>query len=418
MKALVTTLGRAHFVQVASALHAFGVSVTLFQGWLVRNPERSFLLRVASWMVEGNALVYGFKKRLLPDSGVENIGDFWAEFLQKILTFTIGRIGWRTNSFCQKVGFYVHGMRAKWLIKHDRYDVFHVKSGLGAGGAIAYAKKMGVKVLVDHSAGAPKFITETVDKKKWNRWTFWHSVQRDCDQADLLMVDCDWVKETFLMYGYPAGKIRVVYMGLDLKFNGLKKWTENLKGVGMTMDNPLRIVFTGPFMEHKGNEAFLAAIELLMSDGVQMTVDVIGSYSISDDQKSRYPHALALLKFHGHVTQDEMCKRMIASHIYLFPSLSEGCAKSAYEALSMGLCVVCTKETGLPIHDGEQGWLVEKGNPFSIRDRIKFLMANPEQMSDTGKAGVILMRQFTWDAYARNVAALYEELKCSGEKAD
>ena len=79
---------------------------------------------------------------------------------------------------------------------------------------------------------------------------------QDCDDADLLMVDCDFVKSTFLRYGYPEEKIRVVYMGLDQKFNGLRLWNEDLSNIGQSSNKPLRIAFTGVFAPHKGNEAF------------------------------------------------------------------------------------------------------------------------------------------------------------------
>lgn len=408
MKVLVSTLGRSHFIQVASSLIASGLDVILYQGWIVKKPERSLLLRICAILVGRKSLIYGFTKRMTPELEGRNVGDFWAEFLQKSLVFTFGRLGYWPFHFSNKVGFWVHGWRTRSVLAKGGFDIFHVKSGLGAGGAIECAKKQGVKVLVDHSAGAPRFVVETVDGRAWSRTSYWYTVMKDCEKADLLMVDCDWVKHTFMMYGYPEEKIRVVYMGLDSRFNGLKDWNEDMTGVGR--DSPLRIVFSGPFYPHKGNRYFMGAIERLLALGCNIMVDVIGSTSIPLDVANECPEAMKRIVFHGHVPQDEMCGLMKRSHVYLFPSLSEGCAKSAFEAMSMGLCVVATRETGLPMKDGHDGYLIEARSCESIVSSIMRLITRPELIASAGRNAAATLKQYTWDRYASEVEDLYNEL--------
>ena len=409
-KVLVTTLGRSHFIQVASALVQAGVDATLFQGWIVKKPRESFLLKIAAKIVGRQSLIYGFEKRMTPELQGHMIGDFVSECVDALGKMMLRKLGYKAWNFAVKMGFFCHGRRTCKLLKKTKYDVFHVKSGLGAGGAIEIAHKKGLKVLVDHGAGAPQFVVETVDCKTWGRWSFWWTVMQDCLKADLLMVVSDWVKQTFLMYGYPEEKIRVVYMGLDLKFNGLKQWDDDLDGIGRSPEKPLRVVFTGGFDHHKGNEYFLGAVERLLDSGRCFSFMAIGSHNVSDEQRAKYPRAVAAIDFKGHLPQDEMCRLMVDSHVYLFPSLSEGCAKSAYEALSMGLCVVCTKETGLPMTDGKEGFLIKSRDIDSIAERLLWLIDNPLEMRRAGEAGTELMKGYTWEAYAENVKKVYEEL--------
>lgn len=415
IRGLVTTIGRSHFMQVATSLARTGVSVDLLQGWIVRDPEHSWFLRIASLFV-GRDLVFGFKRRLLPEMKGHEYGDFVAEFVQ---VFGRRLFGWnrRCNERFQKLGMIIHGWRAKRLMKKNRYDIFHVRTCFGRGGAVRYAKKHGIKVLADHSAGSPNFIIDTVYAEKGRcPWSLWWYAQKDAEEADLLLVDCDWVKETFTMYGYPQEKIRVVYMGLDQKFNGLRDWSSvDLSELGKSGSKPLKIVFSGPFMPHKGNEAFLAAVEKLCLADLVFDVQVIGSCGISEEQRKRYPQAMAKIRFYGHVNQDRMCEIMRNAHVYLFPSLSEGCAKSAFEAMSMGLCVVCTKETGLPLVDGVDGHLILKNNPDSIVTKIQSLVSCPERIRETGLAATRTLKSFTWEAYAENVKKVYEELLKRGE---
>lgn len=412
MRVLVTTLGRSHFIQVATSLVRRGLDVILFQGWIVSEPQKSYLLKIASKIIGRKSLIYGFEKRSTPELSNRMVGDFISECVDTIAKMLTYKIGKKTWNFAVKLGFWCHGFRTRRLLRKGNFDVFHCKSGLGAGGAISQAKALGIPVLVDHSAGAPQFVVEKAENDSWGRWSFWWTVQEDCDNADLLMVDCDWVRETFLMYGYPKEKIRVVYMGLDEKFNGLKDWSkDNVDSIGKTPDNPLRIVFTGPFAPHKGNEDFIEAIAQLQMSNYYIEVDVFGSVVISAEIKLKFKDVISFIRFHGHVSQDEMCEALKKSHLYLFPSLSEGCAKSAYEAMSMGLCVVCTKETGLPLTDGVNGYLVRSKCPRDISIKIDELLRSPEKIKQAGINGTLEMKKHTWSRYAAEVESVYEELR-------
>ena len=411
MKVLITTLGRSHFIQVASALIASGIDGWLFQGWIVKNANHSLLVRIAGKILgRGESFVYGFTRRTTPELEGRNIGDFWAECIQAVAERTVGRINRWWWNWSVKLGFKIHGWRMSRLLLHGDYQIAHIRTGLGRGGGIAAARRKGVKILADHSAGAPQFVVEDVGHQRWGKWSYWWSVMEDCNESDVLMVDCDFVKSTFLKYGYPEEKIRVVYMGLDQRFNGLRVWGEDLTDIGKASDRPLRIVFSGPFAEHKGNAEFLAAVELLLDSSCNFTVEVLGCVNIDSCLRKKFQRAINKINFHGHLPQDKMCEVMKGAHIYLFPSHSEGCAKSAFEALSMGLCVVCTYETGLPAVDGESCFLIERRNPDSIKEKILWLVEHPEKIESAGRAGTELMKKYTWEFYAENVRKIYQEL--------
>lgn len=413
MKVFITTLGRSHFISVASSLVRAGVDVVLHQGWIIADPNKSKVLNLLSQLFKRKSLVYGFTQRLDPSLTGRNVGDFFSEAIQTFLRVLLSRFAKNPIDVSTKIGMHLHGRRGMSLLKRGHFDIVHVRSGYGAGGLIDYAHKHGIKVLVDHSAGSPNFVMENVEEEKLNPKSYWWTVQQDCERADILMCDCEWVKHTFEMYGYPSEKIRVVYMGLDQKFNGLRHWEEDVSGLGRSAEKPCRIVFTGGFAWHKGNEYFLQAVDKLIRVGLHFEFKVIGKADISSAQRNKYSEAISSIKFIGHIPQNEMIAEMISSHIYLFPSLSEGCAKSAYEAMSMGLCVVATKETGLPLKDGESGWLIESRNAEDMVNKILSLVNHPEKIKNTGLAGAEVMKRFTWEYYAENVKKLYSELLAS-----
>ena len=109
--------------------------------------------------------------------------------------------------------------------------------------------------------------------------------------------------------------------------------------------------------------------------------------------------------------QDDLKAFLAESDIYLFPSLADGCAQSGMEALTAGLPVVATYQSGLPITDGETGCVVPMKDAAAIADKIEWLIAHPEERERLGRNAAKMMREnYTWEKYAENVKRIYAEL--------
>ncbi len=99
------------------------------------------------------------------------------------------------------------------------------------------------------------------------------------------------------------------------------------------------------------------------------------------------------------------------SDVYVFPSLAEGCAKSGMEAMAAGLCVVATEESGLPIVDGENGYIVPGKNAIAVAERLAWLYAHRSEIDRTGEnAEKLVAEKYQWQCYAENVKTVYDEL--------
>ena len=46
----------------------------------------------------------------------------------------------------------------------------------------------------------------------------WKEIMYDCEEGDRLLVNSDFVKNTFIEYGFDANKIDVVYLGVRSDF--------------------------------------------------------------------------------------------------------------------------------------------------------------------------------------------------------
>lgn len=116
------------------------------------------------------------------------------------------------------------------------------------------------------------------------------------------------------------------------------------------------------------------------------------------------------MNFVGQVPQDDLKGYLAMSDCYLFPSLCEGCAQSCMEALTAGLPVIATYESGLPITDGETGIVIDTADVKSIVDAVKRMASDKSLRMNLGmKAAEMMKNQYTWDVYANNMCEVYKK---------
>lgn len=418
MSILSSGYGRLHLAQSADWLGRAGVGVKLICGWVPRKPD-SWLVRLCSKIV-GRDLAPGLKKRMIVlGNGGEVCPCAWADFMCNAL-FVIERKLFKGRFHSQMATFAwsVFGWQTKRFIKKAATSgdpcVFHVRSGAGQGGAIMAAKKRGMKVLVDHSALHPE-QSELNLKEDCERWGIpvpiaphtgvWKNVLKDCAEADILMVNANHIRDSFVERGFEPAKIRVVYLGVRDDFRDV---TIKRLELGKKNDVP-RVLFTGSFYLLKGAEYLLESLRILNERGVRVHYDVVGSITAPKAMMDKY-RGLPVT-FHGPVPQDDLKQFLADSDIYLFPSLADGCANSGMEALTAGLPVVATYQSGLPIMDGETGCVVPMKDAAAIADKVEWLIAHPEERIRIGKNAAKMMHEnYTWEKYAENVKKIYEEM--------
>lgn len=431
--------GRLHLAQSADWLGKAGVDVKLVCGWVPKNPD-SWLVRLCSRIV-GRNLAPGLRKRTITlAAGGEVCSCAWADFMCNAISITERKIfkgrfrhpiaefawsvfGWQSKRIIKRVANDILTQRRRAAegggstLEKDCGAVFHVRSGAGQGGAIKLARKRGMKVLVDHSALHPA-QTEINLKADCDRWGeplpiapnagVWKNVLKDCAEADILMVNANHIRDSFVERGYDPKKVRVVYLGVRYDFRDV---TIRRLESGKKNDVP-RVLFTGNFSLLKGAEYLLESLRILNERGVKVHYDVVGVVSAPKAMLKHFnAETQGAITFHGPLPQDDLKAFLAESDIYLFPSLADGCAQSGMEALTAGLPVVATYQSGLPITDGATGCVVPMKDAAAIADKIEWLIANPQERERLGRNAAKMMREsYTWEKYAENVKGIYEEL--------
>lgn len=401
IKVILSTFGPLHLIKSAEYLSDY-VEIKVLQGW-IPGDKSGWILRFVSKIVNRD-ITKTILKRLPKSLKGKNTSIALPEFLL--------RFGWQympvNNDIVSFWSAKLYGFLSKKYIHNA--DIFHVRSGSGMGGAIEKAKRKGMKVVVDHSIAHPAFMekqlrAEFVKHKQpfelGNNARFWQGVLEDCDKADCLLVNSDFVKDTFVENGYSSDRIQVVYLGVRDDFFQLKK---EYKITGQT-----KILFTGSFGFRKGAEYVLQALKELERRNFAYEMTVVGSYEEATELINKY-HTTNI-HFTGHIPQDELKMYLAESDIYLFPSLAEGCASSGMEAMAAGLPVITTKETGLPIDDMKNGLIVPSKNVDKIVKAIIMLSQNEHLRKQLGQqAASTISENYSWEKYANKVNAIYSSL--------
>lgn len=398
IKVILSTFGPLHLIKSAEALSDF-VDIKVIQGWIPKWWNRWILLILNK--VVGYKLTKTMKKRTPMCLKGKNIGigmpEFYLHFRSRALKDKLANV---------KAAVLYGRLSCKYL---NDAEIFHVRSGSGMGGAIEKAKVNGMKVIVDHSIAHPAFMDRQLRKEFEKNGAlfamgidnpFWQGVLADCDKADLLLVNSQFVKDTFVEAGYDEKKIQVVYLGVRTDFSRLK--------TDYAIGDTIKLLFTGSFGFRKGGEYLLEAIKILNSRNIPCELTIVGGTAEATEMLDRYN--LPNVRLVGMVPQDELKVYLNNADMYVFPSLCEGCAQSGMEALAAGLPVITTRESGLPIEHDKTGFFIPSKDEQAIVDAVISVAADSVLRSNIGRNAAEMMTRYTWNNYAKEVCKLYESL--------
>lgn len=124
--------------------------------------------------------------------------------------------------------------------------------------------------------------------------------------------------------------------------------------------------------------------------------------------KDEYPflkHAKFKIITHGFVDKNENIFPYF--DVLVHPSFMEGSAKSIYEAMSYGLPVICTRQSGSVCKNSYNGFIVEAGDSEKLYSCLIKLLSNKSLIKKMGERSKMISQNFTWENYANNVFKIY-----------
>lgn len=173
-------------------------------------------------------------------------------------------------------------------------------------------------------------------------------------------------------------------------------------------DKPLECIYVGGVKELKGIYYLLEAFRQLDSSVAHLTV--VGTADTKAEVLQPY---LSNVTFTGTVLHSEIPALLQKADIFVFPSLGEGLSLSVLEAAACGLPLIVSENAGVAdvMTDGKEGFLIPIQNTEVIVEKINWFAAHREQLAVMGSRAAALASQFTWEAYADRLNAVFDELQ-------
>lgn len=170
------------------------------------------------------------------------------------------------------------------------------------------------------------------------------------------------------------------------------------KPAALTSDRRLRVLFAGSMSQRKGLGDLFAAMRLLNRSDVELVV--MGSPQV--------PMEFYRKEFNGFTHEPtrpntQVLELMRTCDVFCLPSIVEGRALVMQEAMSQGLPLIISVNTGGEdlINEGSTGFLVPIRRPEAIVEKIAWFADNRSALAGMSQAAQIKAGEITWEMYGR-----------------
>ena len=206
---------------------------------------------------------------------------------------------------------------------------------------------------------------------------------------------------------FPAGKIRVIYNGLDVDRydNAQIVKTFSRKGDEMIIGNLAR------FVRQKGQHYLVELAALLKKRNIPVHLLIGGEGPLKKDIETLAKEANVddIIEFTGFI--EDVKGFMSSIDVFFLPSLWEGFGYVIAEAMYFEKPVIAFDLSSNPelIRDGETGYLIRPGDIESVAGRIELLQKEKDTIAKLGKAAKErIVKNFT---FAKTIDEVYSFLQ-------
>ena len=212
--------------------------------------------------------------------------------------------------------------------------------------------------------------------------------------------------------GVDGDKIRVVYNGVDERFQP-RDQGEMRRHLSLPSDR-LVVLFVGLLAPVKGLSVLLQALQRIDMERVECVLVGEGPMEAELRIAANAAGLAERVRFVGAQPSGDIPDWLNAADLLVLPSYSEGRPNVVLEAQACALPVLATRVGGTPelIVDGKTGLLVESEDAEGLAAGLSRLLGDQQLRQRLGRAGreQLAASGLTWEASARRVKAIYEEL--------
>jgi hypothetical protein len=213
--------------------------------------------------------------------------------------------------------------------------------------------------------------------------------REEAELADRIVVCSPFVADTLKESGFADSKISVVPYGGPAPIARPPCEQDASK-------RPLRLLFAGSIGQRKGIGYLLQAMQKLKGLPVELTL--MGSFVGDSSVFSPYEH---LFRHEPPRAHSAVLDLMQQHDVLVLPSLFEGFALVILEAMSRGLAVIVTPNTGAGeiVRDGTDGFIVPIRSSEVLEEKIVWMVHHRHETREMGLHAVRRAEEFSWERF-------------------
>jgi glycosyltransferase involved in cell wall biosynthesis len=369
---LVAQLGARKHYQEPALFHRWGILDRLYTDFYSGDSAIAHLFRHPKiYHRLPNPLKRGLERY---DSGLKNakvihFPRFGYKYVQSIKTASPQQASqifvWGGQKFCQEI---------------IKYGIGNANTIYGFNSAclelFEYAKHQGIRCILDQTLADYSLVHQLLleEEKRWPGWLLTpftvsnadlellQREHREQDIADNIVCGSSFVKDSLIKRGVDSNKISVIALGRlqDEKIN------QQFVSIGPTNQGELKILFVGSVGLRKGIPYLLQALRQIKGE-IPFSCKVVGSIEIKPECVAEY---IDVCTFTGRLPRSQIKDLYNWADVFVLPSLCEGSAMVTYEALSLGVPVITTYNSGSVVRDGVDGYLVPIRDANAIAQQL------------------------------------------------
>ena len=218
--------------------------------------------------------------------------------------------------------------------------------------------------------------------------------RKELELADTIVVASDFVRQSLPEW---ATEKKIIQSAFGTPFSSnqfdLEQKNNNKK---------LRILFVGSMTQRKGLGDLFDAMQLVDASKVELVV--LGSLAAPLSFYSNH----ATFIYEPTRSHDKVLELMRTCDVFCLPSIVEGRALVIQEAMSQGLPIIITANTGAEdlVITEQTGFLVPIRSPEAIAEKINWFLDNRSKIFQMGKKAKQLADTYSWDGYANKICTV------------
>lgn len=409
-KVMVFHPGQQHSYRLATALNKVGLLGCYCT--TVYNRPASLTRKMLSFL-KGDSKIRAEARHCngIRNDQVVQFGEFFG-----LLTILFDKLKWNRvgKSWNQFVNDYCGKKAAKYAIKNG-YDCV-ISYNNNSKSIFEYLSKYAPKIIrvMDASAAnvlymkniyerdmelAPDFKSLLLQERGilWNK-RYQNRINVENTLAQYILAGSEFVKKTYVELGFPQERVFICPYGVNL---------EEFKPINMTEYDgirPLECIYVGGTKELKGISYLLEAFMDIPKEKAVLTV--VGAITLSPEMFEKYSKKIS---FTGTILHSQVADMLREKDVMVFPSLGDGFGLAVIEAMSSGIPVIASENTGSAelIRNKQNGFVIPIQDKDAIINSLYWIIDHPKDYVQMARNARVSVKNLSWIEYDKKIEAVF-----------